>query len=133
MGRPSLSTTRKTRILFWGIHGGCSNVGVCTEFVLRVHPQCRTVFAGIVIIPPTVLEALLKEVSEWWKTVKDHEGMLQTLGRDPAGNVSDEYNVGDSADELTTSFEDCILFVLVYNGPEEEGHTIFQRFYDLSE
>jgi hypothetical protein len=40
----------------------------------------------------------MKVLSEWWKTVKDHEGMLQILGRDPAGNVSEElgYLVDDS-------------------------------------
>ena len=76
--------------LFWGIRGGGSNFGICTEFVLRIHPQRRTVFAGIAIFPPTVLDDLLKEVSEWWKTVKDNEGMLQIFGRDPSGNVSDK-------------------------------------------
>lgn len=58
--------------------------------------------------------------------------MLQIFGRDPAGNVSVGYNVGNNAGELTTSFQDCILFGLFYNGPEEEGRKNFQRFYDLS-
>jgi FAD/FMN-containing dehydrogenase len=75
--------------LFWGIHGGGSNFGVCTEFILRLHPQRRTVFAGLVIFPPNVLDDLLKEVSEWWKTIKDHEAMIQIFGRNPAGHVSD--------------------------------------------
>lgn len=83
--------------LFWAIRGGGSNFGVCTEFVLRLHPQRRTVFAGIVIFPAVVLDDLMKVLSEWWKTVKDNEGMLQILGRDPAGNVSEGSLVKDGA------------------------------------
>jgi hypothetical protein len=82
--------------LFWGIRGGGSNFGVCTEFVIRLHPQRRTVFAGIVVFPAVVLDDLMKVLIEWWPTAKDHEGILQVVGRDPAGNVSDKYFVGDS-------------------------------------
>jgi hypothetical protein len=40
---------------------------------------------------------------EWWTTVKEHEGILQFLGRDPAaGTVSNGCLVGDSAEQLTT-------------------------------
>jgi hypothetical protein len=98
--------------LFWGIRGGGSNFGVCTEFVLRLHPQRRTVFAGRVVFPASVLDDLMKVLSQWWTTVKDHEGILQVLGRDPAGN-------------------DCIILNMFYNGSEEEGRKNFQRFYDL--
>jgi hypothetical protein len=75
--------------LFWGIRGGGSNFGVCTEFVIRLHPQRRTVFAGTVIFPAAVLDDMMKVLDQWWATIKDHEGILQILGRDPAGNVSD--------------------------------------------
>jgi len=51
-------------------------------------------------------------VSEWWKTVKDNEGLLQMFGRDPAGN-------------------DCIMIGLFYNGPEKEGRKNFQKIFDL--
>jgi len=36
-----------------------------------------------------VLDDLTKILSEWWKTIKDNEGLLQVFGKDPAGNVSD--------------------------------------------
>ncbi|KAI0298263.1 hypothetical protein BC826DRAFT_1090741 [Russula brevipes] len=98
--------------LFWGIRGGGSNFGVCTEFVIRLHPQRRTVFAGIVIFPGNVIDEMMKVLSQWWANVKDNEGMLQILGRDPAGN-------------------DCIILSLFYNGSEEEGRKNYQKFYDL--
>ena len=74
----------------------------------------------------------MEVLCQWWTTVKDHEGMLQVLGRDPAGNVSDGGLVGDSAG-LTTRFQDCIILNMFYNGSEEEGRKNFQKFYDLSE
>jgi FAD/FMN-containing dehydrogenase len=120
--------------LFWGIRGGGSNFGVCTEFVLRLHPQRRTVFGGNVIFPSVALDDLMKVLIQWWATVNDHEGILQFLGRDPAGNVSDDgYLIANSAKQLTILFQDFILLTLFYNGSEEEGRKNFQKFYDLSE
>ena len=43
----------------------------------------------------------MRVLSEWWKNIKDHEGMLQILGRDRAGNVSEGYLVDDSTERLT--------------------------------
>lgn len=79
----------KNADLFWAIRGGGSNFGVCTEFVLKLHPQRPTVFAGNVVFPAAVLDDLMKVLTQWWATVKNHEGMLQILGRDPSGNVGD--------------------------------------------
>jgi FAD/FMN-containing dehydrogenase len=88
--------------LFWGIRGGGSNFGVCTEFVLRLHPQRRTIFAGLVIFPSDVLDDLTKVLSQWWETIKDHEGMLQIFCRGPDGKVSDEFLRCDREERLMT-------------------------------
>ena len=119
--------------LFWGIRGGGSNFGVCTEFVLRLHPQRRTVFAGILIFPPDVIDDLMMVLGQWWETTTDHEGILQIFGRGPDGKVSDGCSMCYRAEQLTASFQDCILLGIFYNGSEDDGRKNFQRFYNLSE
>jgi FAD/FMN-containing dehydrogenase len=44
--------------LFWGVRGGGCNFGVVTEFVYKLHPQRRTVYAGAIIFAPDALEKL---------------------------------------------------------------------------
>jgi hypothetical protein len=118
--------------LFWGIRGGGSNFGVCTEFILRVHPQRRTVFAGIVAFPPDAIDPLIAVLSQWWANVKDNEGLTLVLGKDPLGRVSIVYLTSVTAEQLTTLWQDAIILSLFYNGSEEEGRENFKAFYDLS-
>jgi len=76
--------------LFWGIRGGGCNFGICTEFVLRLHPQRPTIFAGMVVYPTDVLKDLMTVLTQWWENVKNNEGILKILARDPlSGKVSD--------------------------------------------
>ena len=86
----TLSDTENAE-LFWGIRGGGSNFGVCTEFVLRLHPQRPTVFSGLVIYPAEVLRELIAVLNRWWKNAKENEGMHMILRKNPSSE-----KVGDS-------------------------------------
>ena len=74
--------------LFWGIRGGGCNFGVCTEFVLKLHPQRATVFAGVVIFPPSALDKVLSTVDQWWKDGPSlNEVVCLNFTRGPDGKV----------------------------------------------
>jgi hypothetical protein len=99
--------------LFWGIRGGGSNFGVCTEFVLRLHPQRRTVFAGPIVFPPTALESLVTATEKWWDNGPSQKDVLQVgHTRGPDG-------------------QPCILAIMFYNGSEAEGRANFKFLYDI--
>ncbi|KAI9067669.1 FAD-binding domain-containing protein [Trametes sanguinea] len=99
--------------LFWGIRGAGSNFGVVTEFVLKLHPQRRTVFAGLAIFSPDKLEALLDVTQQWWdKGPSEKEGMIQAFTRGP-------------------DRQPCIVCFIFYNGTEEEGRQNYKAFFDL--
>ncbi|KAI9435087.1 hypothetical protein H4582DRAFT_1972776 [Lactarius indigo] len=100
--------------LFWGIRGGGSNFGICTEFILRLHPQRPTVFAGMAVYPTEVLRELMTVLTRWWKRVKNNEGIIKILSRDPL------------------SGKECIALLLFYNGSEKDGRENFKEFFDLS-
>jgi len=94
------------------------------DFRPRIYPSdSGTLLLGLTGLAP---------LSQWWETTKDHEGILQIFGRGPDSKVSDECFTCDRAEQLTTSFQDCIPLGIFYNG-SEDGPKIFQRFYDLSE
>ena len=74
--------------LFWGIRGAGSNFGVVTEFVLRLHPQRRTIFCGMVIFSPDKLEALLDVTQAWWNNgPSEKEAAMQGFTRGPDRQV----------------------------------------------
>ncbi len=76
--------------LFWGIRGGGSNFGACTEFVLKLYEQRRTVFAGVWVFPPPALERVTQVTRDWWnKGPSPNEGMIHIFSRAPTdGSVS---------------------------------------------
>jgi FAD/FMN-containing dehydrogenase len=69
--------------LFWAIRGGGCNFGVCTEFVFRLHPQRKTVYAGVLFYPglKEKLEELVKVTTEWWEKGKTEDAAMGQMVR----------------------------------------------------
>ena len=71
--------------LFWGIRGGGSNFGVVTEFVFKLHPQRRTVFAGNIVYSADILDQVFSVTDKWWPNVGQKEAIAITLTTDTHG------------------------------------------------
>lgn len=97
--------------LFFGIRGGGGNFGVITEFVLKLHPQRRTVYGGILIFKPTELEQIITETSKWLQTMHANEGMLQVTGVGPDGTVSWPIKIMNSKTQVLSArcYPHCVL------------------------
>ncbi|TCD68008.1 hypothetical protein EIP91_011677 [Steccherinum ochraceum] len=112
-GRILKASSTENPDLFYGIRGGGSNFGVVTEFVFRLHPHARTVFAGVVAYTPDKLPALVKALDAWVVNIKPQEVIYMVFGRAPPN--------GDP----------MILGHFVYHGSEAEARANFKAFYDI--
>jgi FAD/FMN-containing dehydrogenase len=100
--------------LFWGIRGGGGNFGVVTNFVLKLHPQPRMVFAGPVMFPPPILGAVVSVLEKWLSTATPLANAMLAFAPGPDGNPA-------------------IMVLPVYHGGEEEGRKAFEPIFDLGE
>ncbi|GJJ09902.1 hypothetical protein Clacol_004126 [Clathrus columnatus] len=98
--------------LLWGLRGGGGNFGIVTEFVLKLHPQRRTVFGGFVVFPPNVLEQVVAAVDNWWNEAQENEMIMLGFTRGPDKSPG-------------------IMAILFYNGSEKEGRQRFKPLLDI--
>ncbi len=86
--------------LFWAIRGAGCNFGVVTEFVLRLHPQRRTVFAGVLAFPPPLFSKLVSLLVNTWNAgLSEKETIFFGQTTDPAGNVRVSLSLGSSSSD----------------------------------
>ncbi|KAI0313518.1 FAD-binding domain-containing protein [Amylostereum chailletii] len=100
--------------LFWAVRGGGSNFGVVTEFVLRLHPQRRTVFCGSIVFPRPAFDAVMAWLQPWWdKGPSEKESIIQFLTLGPDGKP-------------------CTVLSLFWNGSEEEAREHYKDLYEMN-
>lgn len=87
-GSVVIANETKNPDLFFGIRGGGCNFGVATEFVLKLHPQRRTVYAGSLVFEGSALQKLVQYTQAWWPKAGQDEGMLQMFTAGPDGTVN---------------------------------------------
>ena len=95
--------------LFFGIRGGGSNFGVVTRFVIRLHPQRRSVYAGILIYPPPLFESVINILEDWWPKANEKEGVMTIYANGPSGQVRDHL---DLCYQLLTSLRSLFWYAL---------------------
>ena len=75
--------------LFFGIRGAGSNFGVVTRFVIRLHPQRRSVYAGFFMYPPPLFESVTNVLKDWWPKTNEKEGLMAIYTNGPDSQVRD--------------------------------------------
>ncbi|EJD01257.1 FAD-binding domain-containing protein [Fomitiporia mediterranea MF3/22] len=101
--------------LFWAVRGGGCNFGICCEFVYRLHEQRPTVYAGVLIYPPPLVDKVIEVTAEWWKNKpSSRTSLLQVVTRGPPPDYCP-----------------CIVVNPFFNGTVEEGRREFKAFLDL--
>lgn len=99
----------------------------------QLHPQRRTIFAGVAIFTPAHAEKLVEITKVWWDNVKEDEGIIQAVTCGPDGThllLSTPTGTGCSAHRNHIG-NPCIAVAFFYNGSEEEGRQNFKAFFDL--
>lgn len=82
-GKTLVASDSQNSDLFWGIRGGGSNFGVVTEFVFKLHPQRKTVFAGRLMFTKDKCQEIRQYMDRWWSTAQPNELVLVGLSRVP--------------------------------------------------
>ena len=97
--------------LFWAIRGGGCNFGVCTEFVFKLHPQRRTVYAGVLFYPALKekLEELVKVTTEWWEKGKTEDAAMGQMVTMLPENMEDPR----SPKHVRSIFSACLMYLLI--------------------
>jgi FAD/FMN-containing dehydrogenase len=73
-GRIVTASEAQNPDLFWALRGGGGNFGVVTRFTLRLHSIGPIVFGGMLMYPPPMAAAVLRNFRDFFATAPDEAG-----------------------------------------------------------
>jgi FAD/FMN-containing dehydrogenase len=73
-GRIVTASDTENPDLFWALRGGGGNFGVVTRFTLQLHPIGPMVFGGMLMYPPTMGAAVLRNFRDFFVDAPDEVG-----------------------------------------------------------
>ena len=73
-GRVVTASAAQNPDLFWALRGGGGNFGVVTRFTLKLHAIGPMVFGGMLMYPPPMAAAVLRNFRDFFATAPDEAG-----------------------------------------------------------
>jgi FAD/FMN-containing dehydrogenase len=110
-GRKIVASDSENPDLFWGIRGGGGNFGIVTAFHFRLHPLPPALLGGVLIYPPQMAAAVLKNFRDFMQTAPDEVGAGMVFTTAPDAPFVPEPARG----------KPVAMIQIVYAGDPEEG------------
>jgi hypothetical protein len=109
-------------------------MSACLQNVVsRLHPQRRTVYAGVLIFPPPAMEKVANFNDEWWNKAQSSSkgAVIYHLTRGPDGNVGCYRIKASSHTLLSSNSQPTFMASIFYNGSEDEGRAFWKPLFDI--
>jgi FAD/FMN-containing dehydrogenase len=113
-GRIVTASETENPDLFWALRGGGGNFGVVTRFTLRLHPIGPLVFGGMLMYPPPMAAAVLRNFRDFFADAPDEVGGGVAFVTAPPVEMVPEPARGKPA----------VGVIVAYTGPLEEAESV---------
>lgn len=113
-GRKVIASETENPDLFWGLRGGGGNFGIVTAFHFRLHILPPVILGGVLLYPPPMAAAVIKNFREFMRTAPDELSGAVVFTTAPHAPFVPEPARG----------KPIVLLQLIYAGDVAEGQKV---------